>query len=186
MTAALVAEALRVNARYLDEAVVGWGLCPFAARALAGGEVERRVLLDEPPEVAPVLACAQELAAIPGAVIGLVIFPCASLPAAAFDAFAERVRRDARSRAFHVAAFHPQAAAAFSTAPQLVSFLRRTPDPTLQLVRASVMERLDPGLSGDVLAHNFAAVRARGADDLDALLRDIRRDRDASYARLGG
>jgi hypothetical protein len=181
---ALAAEALRVNARYLDEVVVGWGLCPFAERALSAGEVERRVLLDDPPEPARVVAAVAELGAIDTATIGLLIFPRARLSSAAFDALAESVRRDLRSRAFLVAAFHPLASSSFSTAPQLVSFLRRTPDPTLQLVRAQVMERLPPGVSAEVGRQNFATVSARDPARLDALLRDIRRDRDESYARL--
>ena len=32
MSERLVAEALRVNARYVEEVVIGWGLCPWAAR----------------------------------------------------------------------------------------------------------------------------------------------------------
>jgi hypothetical protein len=182
--AALAAEALRVNARYLDEVVVGWGLCPFAERALRAGEVERRVLLDDPPEAARVLAAVAELAAIERVAIGLLIFPRATLPSPAFDALAESVRRDRGSRAFLIAAFHPLAASSFATAPQLVSFVRRTPDPTLQLVRASMMERLPPGVSEEVGRQNFARVSARDPAHLDALLRDIRRDRDESYARL--
>jgi hypothetical protein len=184
---ALTAEALRLNARYLDEVVVGWGLCPWAARALRDGQVHRRVLLDRAPAPAGVLAFADELGADLDAAIGLVIFPRADMGAPAFDAFAEAVRRADRARgapAFLVAAFHPAAAVDFATAPQLVSFVRRTPDPTLQLVRASLLARLGPGASDDVGRQNFAAVTARGPAALDALLRDIRRDRDDSYARL--
>ncbi len=39
-------EALRLNARYVEEMVIGWGLCPWAAQAWRDGAVARRVLLD--------------------------------------------------------------------------------------------------------------------------------------------
>jgi hypothetical protein len=89
---------------------------------------------------------------------------------------------------FLIAAFHPGAPETFATPPQLVSFVRRTPDPTLQLVRTSVVRRAtgdDPRVSDEVTRRNFEIVRARGAAALDALLSDLRRDRDESYARLG-
>ena len=179
----LAVEALRVNTRYLDEVVVAWRLCPFAERALADGRVRRWVLPAARPALADVQACVEEMAAEPDAIIGLCIFPRAELSAAAFDSFAETVRRGERARRFLLAAFHPLASTSFSTAPELVSFVRRTPDPTLQLVRATVMERLPPGVSAEVGRQNFDAVTRRDPARLDALLRDIRRDRDAAYAR---
>jgi hypothetical protein len=185
--ASLEGEALRVNARYLDEVVVGWGLCPWAERAIREGQVRRHVLLDERPDPIAVLAAADAWAADPQAAIGLVIFPRCEVALPAFDAFAERVRRGDRARgapAFLIAAFHPFGAETFRAPPELVSFARRTPDPTLQLVRASLLEHLGPGVSDQVGRQNFAAVGARGAAALDAVLRDIRRDRDAAYARL--
>jgi hypothetical protein len=211
--AALVAEALRVNSRYLEEVVLGWNLCPWAERALRDGEVRRRVLLDETLGAEAVLPFVRELEDDRQVAVGLAIFPRASLSAAAFDRFAERVRRAARKSAggeergsFLIAAFHPfpfpsaspspspspspraPAPEAPATPPALVPFLRRAPDPTLQLVRASLIERAGAGgadVSTEVARANFAAVGARGAAALDALLHAIRRDRDDSYARLG-
>jgi hypothetical protein len=196
---ALVAEALRLNARYVDEIVLGFDLCPWAAKAYQGGEVRRRALLDAAPTPEGVVSVIDELAGAPEVAIGLVVFPRLVTRAAAFDAFAERVRRADHARrpdaatsppapTFLIAAFHPGAPETFATPPQLVSFLRRTPDPTLQLVRTSVLRRATgegPAVSDDVTRRNFASVSARGAAALDAVLRDIRRDRDESYARLG-
>jgi hypothetical protein len=195
-TGALVAEALRVNGRYLEEVVVGWGLCPWAEGALRAGQVRRRVLLDVAPPPEAVLPFVRELEAAPEVAVGLVIFPRADLSPSAFDGFAERVRRAQRDvlgqrRAeLLVAAFHPAAPADASTPARLVSYLRRTPDPTLQLVRASIIERAsgagggrDP--SAEVARANFATVTARGPAALEAVLQAIRRDRDDSYARLG-
>jgi len=204
---ALVAEALRVNARYVEEVVIGWGLCPWAAQAWREGAVARRVLVDPAPaqtaEIDGVLAFIDEIAPNPGVSIGLVIFPRATLTEAAWGTFAERVRRADRARRapgesapFLLAAFHPKsgetgetatAAVTVANSGALVSFIRRTPDPMLQLVRASLLDRLAPAgrdLSGEIARANLAAVNARTPAALDALIAEIRSDRDASYARL--
>jgi hypothetical protein len=191
-----VYESLRVNARYVEEIVIDWDLCPWAARAWQDGRVGRRVMLDLAPEVAPVLAFVDELCATPSQAIGLAIFPRASTTVAAFGTFAERVRRadharrppDARAP-FLLAAFHPDsgAGADLRNAAQLVSYVRRTPDPTLQLVRASLIDELTRDgrdLSADIAAANLAKVGLRDPSTLAALLDDIRRDRDAAYTGL--
>jgi hypothetical protein len=184
-----VAETLRLNRRYLEEVVIGWNLCPWAARAWRAGQVVRRVLLEEALEVASVLAFIDALCARAGFAIGLAIFPRASVTGAGFGTFAERVRRADRARRppeqpapFLLAAFHPDLGAGLDApnAAQLVSFIRRTPDPTLQLVRATLVEDLSPAgrdLSAEIARDNLAAVTARGSGALGALLDDIRRDR---------
>jgi hypothetical protein len=142
------------------------------------------VFADAAPDVEPVAAFIDELVAKPDAAIGLAIFPRVTATIGAWEKFAERVRRTRGG--FLIAAFHPDYEPARGdalTPPSLVPFIRRTPDPTLQLVRASVIERLRGDVSDDVARANFAAVTARGAGALEALLLDIRRDRDASYAR---
>jgi hypothetical protein len=186
--------------------VIGWGLCPWAAQAWRDGAVARRVLVDPAPEqiteIARVLAFVDEIGPNPAISIGLVIFPRATLTEAAWGTFAERVRRADRARRapdarapFLLAAFHPgsgeSATAAgvvtVANAGALVSFIRRTPDPMLQLVRASLLEPLAPegrDLSGEIARANFAAVNARTPAALEALIGEIRADRDASYARL--
>jgi hypothetical protein len=187
----VVAESLRRNARYVEEVVIGWNLCPWAARAWRAGEVARRVLVDETLEAAATLAFIDELCATPTLSIGLAIFPRATVTDAAFASFAERVRRADRARRapdeeapFLLAAFHPHScpAADFENSAQLVAFVRRTPDPTLQLVRASLVDALSRGgrdVSGDIARDNFATVIARDPAALGALLADIRRDRDS-------
>jgi hypothetical protein len=195
----LVDEALRLNARYVEEVVIGWGLCPWAAQAWREGAVARRVLTEATPDPNAVLAFVDEIAPRPETSIGLLIFPRVTLDEAAFGAFAERVRRADRARRppgdaapFLLAAFHPateaRAGAATAASPAaLVSYLRRTPDPMLQLVRASLLENLSRDgrdLSGEIARANFATVGARTPAALDAAVRDIRRDRDAAYARL--
>jgi hypothetical protein len=202
----LCTEALRLNARYVEEVVIGWGLCPWAAQAWRDGAVARRVMVEPAPALATarapdidgVLAFIDEIASNPAISIGLAIFPRATLPEAAWGTFAERVRRADRARRaphdgapFLLAAFHPgsgaSATAAHANAGALVSFIRRTPDPTLQLVRASLLDGLTRNrrdLSDEIARANLAAVHARTPAALDALIGEIRSDRDASYARL--
>jgi len=124
----------------------------------------------------------------------MLIFARAAVASPAFDRFTEDVRRADRERCraegrkdFVMAAFHPDAATTFSNRYQLVSYLRRTPDPTIQLVRAELLDPLRaarPSLSDDIAEQNFARVNAQGAGLLDRVLRDIRRDRDETYATL--
>jgi hypothetical protein len=190
-------EALRLNARYVEEIVIGWGLCPWAAQAWRTGAVTRRVLLDPAPDLAAALAFFDELVDEPAAAIGLLIWPGLTLDAAAFGSFAEQVRRAERARRppqeappFLMAAFHPELRDdPPADPPSLVPFIRRTPDPTLQLVRTVLLDDLARGgrdVSSEIVRANFATVAARTPDALDAALRAIRRDRDQAYARLRG
>ncbi|HVY38809.1 MAG TPA: DUF1415 family protein [Polyangia bacterium] len=202
-------EALRLNARYIEEVVIGWGLCPWAAQAWRTGAVRRRVLLDPAPDPAPVLEVIAQLDEprapdaprgrdpAPQAAIGLVIWPRLALDAAAFASAAEQIRRADRARRppgaappFLIAAFHPDLRPEPpADAASLVPFIRRTPDPTLQLVRTSLLDALAGGgrdVSAEIAAANFVTVAARTPAALDQTLADIRRDRDDSYRRLRG
>ena len=118
--------------------------------------------------------------------MGLGIFPRVVHSVAAWVRFAVEVRR--AGGPFLIAAFHPQprgSDAAPANAAELVSLIRRTPDPTLQLVRASLIDALSAGgrdVSGDIARANFASVGARDPARLAALLADLRRDRERAYA----
>lgn len=189
-SARLVDEALRLNARYVEEVVIGWDLCPWAARAWTDGQVVQRVFTGDALDVAAAGAFIDDLIAKPDAAIGLAIFPRITCSVGAWERFAERVRKTHADHSFLAAAFHPdypppgETRDATLDAARLVPFIRRTPDPTLQLVRASLVDRLGGEVSGGVARANFTNVTSRGLAELDALLADIRRDRDASYARL--
>ena len=66
-SARLVGEALRLNARYVEEVVIGWDLCPWAARAWLDGQVVQRVFTDEAlDDAAPAGAFIDDLIAKPG------------------------------------------------------------------------------------------------------------------------
>lgn len=187
-------EALRLCDRYVEEVVVGFGLCPWAVPALRGGRVARGVVTDVAPAPAACLSFIDDWEASGRVSIGLLVLPRFAGTRGAFDGFAEKVRRADRARRageppFMVAAFHPEGLAAFVGPHQLVSWLRRTPDPLLQFVRADALDAVKAGaadVSGDVALHNHAALTVPGQTErFEATIRALRADRDATYARLG-
>jgi hypothetical protein len=111
-----------------------------------------------------------------------------------------------------MATFHPDAEADVASGERFIPFVRRTPDPTIQLVRFELLERararhpsgtefvdirfLDPrGLSQGpappslrerIAEQNLLQAQHFGVERLEALLSDIRDDRNRSYAKLAG
>jgi len=189
-------EALRLCDRYVEEVVVRFGLCPWAVPALRGGRVAREVVTAPSPAPEACLPIVDAWQADGRVSIGLLVLPRFAGTRGAFDGFAEKVRRADRARAagepagtFMVAAFHPEGLATFAGPHQLVSFLRRTPDPLLQFVRSDALAAVKTGdadVSAGVAAHNHAALSAPGQmERFQAVIRDLRADREATYARLG-
>jgi hypothetical protein len=213
--------ALEVYARYQRELVEALDLCPFARRAREQGAVRVTACTDEDPSLSAVLALADALAEDAGVEIGLLVFPRVRLARPAWQRFVGELHGlDAANprpmaRQFAAAAFHPEAEADLESPARLVSFLRRTPDPTIQLVRHAVLQRVrahDPPettyvapadldaylaalraqpaeprrtVAERIARANLETVRAMTPGRVEALLKDIVRDRDARYAPLG-
>jgi hypothetical protein len=193
---------LRINRRWIDEVVVRFGVCPFAAPALASGAVARRVLRG----LAAAPAVIDEWARDSTIEVGLLIFPLERLSAAAFDRACAPLR--AARPELMAAVFHPDAAWDVATPAQAVGFFRRAPDPTLQLVRAAVLERVR-GADGKFLfdfspaawaelkrreqrlptseriARDNHALLVSQEAKLQAIYDDILADRERSYGRGG-
>jgi hypothetical protein len=202
--------ALARSDRYLHEVVERMNLCPFARRCRETGKLARRVLLG-PPEVAGAMATVAELEALPADAVevALLIFPDHAGGARAFEAFCTEVR-DAMVRAhggggtpFYCVAFHPELPEDLADEHRAVGFIRRSPDPTLQLVRARLLEQVrgeNTGgsvfidakdltaaellalaapvpLSDRIARANLEALRREGPEQVQALLDEIRRDR---------
>lgn len=144
----LVAETLRLHGRYLEEFVEAFNLCPWAKGSRLSNNAlplvdDGRALLDQVGDAAhhPVE-------------IVFLILPTYVGPRAVFDEMvATLIAEDARryhdaSPPFAMAAFHPertqQPLAALSP-DTLVPFLRRSPNPTIQLVRLEALERVRKG-----------------------------------------
>ena len=208
-------EAIRVHRRYQIEIVDGYGLCPWAQRATLEGKVRERVLLQEDDAgLEPTLAAIDEWTGDPTADVAFVIYPRLPLGRQEFHDFAARVRTADASRhelgaiPFVFAAFHPSAEPDTGDAERLIPFLRRTPDPTLQLLRASALEAIhstashgtqfvdiasieasltgqgQPPLRERIARTNLATARRIGIGVLQGRFEDIRRDRDEAYAAL--
>jgi hypothetical protein len=215
---ALEREALRLHARYTAEVVEACGLCPWAEQARIEGRVATRVCGRDGPDVGDALRILDALAHEPQIEVGFIVFPALELDRLAFAHFVADVRaRDAALRGagktvFALADFHPQAAADVRSPERLVPFLRRTPDPTIQLVRHTALHavRLSadqgtsfidlsqlsegqwtdfsapiPPLAARVAKNNLRTVERMGAHALAARIESILEDRQASYFALG-
>ena len=147
--AAFERELLRLNDRYVIEFVEAFGLCPFARTARERGSSVRRVLwLDRLEPGALVAYAERELAAIEGLEVAQVILPALACTPSEFQRLATEVNRLHAERAapnrplFVLAPFHPAASYSDASGARLVPFFRRTPDPTLQCVRLSVLDHI--------------------------------------------
>lgn len=144
----LRAEAVRIYQRYAIEVVEALSLCPWAKRARLDGRVRIAVVTEAHPEPAHVLRHMDEIAASPEIEIGLILFPRLELTSREFHRFMSKVRTQETERhamsnePFYMAEFHPVAEPDTGNPARLVSFIRRTPDPTLQLVRRSILDDL--------------------------------------------
>jgi hypothetical protein len=186
-------EALARNDLYLRQFVEALNLCPFARRCREEGRLVRRVILDE--YVLPaLLRAAAEVETLPEkhCEVALLVVPGFTDGAAAFLDLCAEVRRPLRH--FHCVAFHPELKADFSTENRAVQFLRRAPDPTLQLVRIATLERvrgertggtvyvasnaakdvhLPPSLSEEIARANLATILEQGPATLERLLQSF-------------
>ncbi len=208
-------EALRVYHRYATEVIEPLGLCPWAKQARLGGRVGHRVEFGTEPTPEDVLVHVDSVARDEKLHIGLIIFPRLELGAREFGRFVSRVRQADVARfppgesPLFMADFHPMGRLDKSAPSRLVAFIRRSPDPTIQLVRRSVLEdvrrnesrgtflvTLGPLVPDQLTVHdgiplhekiaesNHKTIGDFGFERLSALMEDIRRDRDRAYARL--
>ncbi|HVU03373.1 MAG TPA: DUF1415 family protein [Polyangiaceae bacterium] len=214
---ALRAEALRVYRRYQREIVEGLNLCPWAAQARRAGNVREVVLLGDSLDTAAPLAALSDLAGDASVEIGLLLFPRVAASAPEFERYVSALSRTDQERRplgtapFALAAFHPESPADPSDPERLIPFLRRSPDPTIQVVRLAALDRVREGFNEGTAFVDVTQLMARGltADDtlslreriaranaktvselgvphVTTLLDAIRRDRDAAYARILG
>lgn len=210
----LAREAQRLFLRYAVEVVEHFGFCPWAGAARAEGRV-RIDVVPGAPGVSDVLTRVDALEGEAGVDIGILIFPELALERVAFQHFAAEVRRaDAERKprgetVVAMADFHPDANPDLGAPERLVAFVRRTPDPVIQVVRRSALAAVrltedagtrfvEPGrflapagtpiaepVSERVARANLRTVERAGVDVVRDVLDDIARDRDRSYAAFG-
>jgi len=193
-------EALARNDRYIREFVEALHLCPYAKNCRESGKLHRRVLLDarETP------SALREIEALPdeSVEVALLIFPHARADgiesAREFESFCADLRPSLSK--FYCVAFHPDLPLDLRDAHRAVQFIRRSPDPTIQLVRASVLREVrgsndgtrvvDPSsltleqlmaisapisLSDRIADANLEMLKREDPRRLETLLTDIRR-----------
>lgn len=214
---AIERETLRLNRRYLVEVVERFALCPWAASSRRDGQVEECVFQQESPDdFDPSLERALALVTREEIEVALFIYPRLPLARLEFEHFARRLRALDHDRhevgrvPFAMAAFHPDAPPQMDNPERLIPFLRRSPYPTLQLVRTSALARVRGGeadgkayLDLDLLSlptlslpsvvplreriarHNLATVEREGLATVEQAIADVLRDRDETDERLG-
>lgn len=213
---ALMREAKRIQARYQREVVEAFGFCPFATKSREDGAMSEVIRLEREPSVAEVLETIEVLGRDAHVEVAFVVFPRWRVARAGLSRFVETLRSAHQAGpgglVMTMEGFHPEAEADLSTPGSLVPFLRRTADPTIQLTRLSVLDRvrvssggtkkfMDP-LTIDVAAllaapperslhqriseANHRTVCERGVEAIALVYAEIRRDREESYARAEG
>ncbi len=206
---------LRIYDRYAREVVESFDFCPWAVGARLRGTAQPIVIFQRDlGDFEASLQVITDLAARPQFSVGLLIYPCFAVTRLDFEHFVRRLRHADSTRyepgriPFAMAAFHPQAEADLSDPDRLVPFIRRSPDPTLQLVRQSALESMrgeptsgtalaEPWMMGPsgmlpptlsirerIAQNNLHTVQKLGPEPVEAVLADIRADRERSYAEL--
>jgi hypothetical protein len=179
-------DALHRNDRYLLEFIEALNLCPFAKGCREGGKLHREVVDLDSPDIARAAERTRNVEAQPpdSIDVALLIFPKLRLDAREFERFVGDVRRehdrDRKGPApFFLVAFHPEMKQDLANADRAVGFLRRSPDPTIQMVSSAATDRArDAARDGRELSRVIAeaglrAVLDAGPERLAALLREI-------------
>lgn len=143
----LIAETKRLVLRYVSEIVLPLKLCPWAAPALAQGQVDIRVLTQpwhESTDLEHVARAVRDCLATTPSHIDLVLiaFPRFSTTRLGMDELLREFRKT-DDRSFALAAFHPDAPADTQTAQRFIPYLRRSPDPLLQAVRQCRLDTIN-------------------------------------------
>src|SRR4051812_5375166 len=192
--AAITAAALARHERYVREFVEGFNFCPYAKRSRETGTLQRVVLLEEGFQAAAnaITDAIERFEQLPAASVevAFIILPSLELPkglegARKFEMLVRAAREQTQARhgssatPFYCVAFHPDFAEDLADEHRAVRFLRRSPDPTVQLVRASVLEkvRTSPAVSDRIAAANLKTLQSEGVAAMRALLGAIRADR---------
>jgi hypothetical protein len=195
---------IRVFERYLTEVVERYDFCPWARLSREGGELAVEVVWGTPTLETWVAAC-QQLLARPETRVAMVIAPELTIGSNALHGLRAEVAACVPTAG--VADFHPEATIDLTTPARLVPFIRRSPDPLLQLVPFSLLDqvratppsaklaqqaqilggRVAPprqDAAARIAAANHATVSADPAE-VTRTLDAIAADRATSYARVG-
>jgi hypothetical protein len=210
---AFAEQARRIYFRYAVEVVEEFTFCPWARSARDAGRVQCNVLFGRRPSLETLLAELQAADASAEIDVTLLVMPECDLTRielrrltsalhASYEAASGR-----GNTVVAIADFHPSSPLDQSSPERLVPFIRKSPDPTLQLIkhaaldaarrgsqdgtRAATLEMMLRGALKEEPPHarvasaNFRTLERTGPAPILAALEDIARDRAASYARVG-
>jgi hypothetical protein len=154
-------ETERLCRRYVNEIVLPFSLCPWAAPALQKEHVQISVITDILDNPTNMSGAANEVRALLSRIddvsteLVLVVLPRCTYSRLQMDDLLREIRQDggghisARGEtSFALAAFHPDAAPDTTSAERFIPYLRRSPDPMIQAVRHSTLAKIDSGRSG--------------------------------------
>jgi hypothetical protein len=211
----LTTESLRLHLRYQQEFIEGFNLCPWAKGARL---TQNTIAVVD--DGRPLLEQLQDVAQLPSEIVFLILPTYQGGRVEFEELVAQLIAEDAKrhrdsSPPFAMAAFHPAPLAREVTelsAEALVPYLRRSPNPTIQLVRLAALERVRqgeptgtsfidpsridftqllaavtphrPSLRHRIATANHATV-ASASGVLQAILDDILEDRRRTHVRLG-
>lgn len=161
-----VQAALSRNDRYLQEFIEALAICPYARSCRETGRLHREVRLEsepDPDKMAAHIVSLQDVLS-PEIEVGLVILPRMVMAARDFERFVSQVQRiyqqgqqaQGKSVAFFVVAFHPDLPMIVHNHNVAVRFMRRSPDPTIQLVRPEAIERVRGERPAEVVSRQIA------------------------------
>ncbi len=174
-------DALADTRHWLERAVIGLNLCPFAKAVHTRGQI-RWVLSaarDTEALLADLVAELQVLAAADPAAIDttLIVHPQVLTDFLDYndfldlaDAALEELQLDG---VLQVASFHPQFQFADTAADDIGNFSNRAPWPTLHLLREDSVERAVQAFpeAEAIFEHNIETLRTLGAEGWERLLR---------------
>jgi len=182
MTAAATIDAIQAEAdmrRWLERAVIGLNLCPFAKAVHVKAQIRYAVYLptDEAALIDMLLAEADELAALDASVrdTTLLIAPNTLADFLDFNDLAARAeRRLARAGfdgVFQLASFHPRFQFAGTDADDIGNATNRAPYPTLHLLREDSVSRAVEAFpeAEAIFERNIETLEALGPDGWAAL-----------------
>ncbi len=197
-------EVLRLLERYLVEIVERYDLCPWARPARQRGEVAIEVLWGT-PDIPTWIGAATHMLSLPNAAVAMVIAP--ELTVTRYFMHSIRNEVAAAIPSVGVAEFHPDADLDLASPARLVPFVRRSPDPMLQLVPLSLLSSVrssPPAVdreqqarmlggqaaplrrdAGDRIAETNHATIGGAVEAILATLADIGADRQRSYTAAG-
>jgi hypothetical protein len=216
--ASFEAAVLRIYGRYVREVVEAYSFCPWALKAREDGKVCVRVCPSADWDLPWAVEATESIARTDGFDIGILIFPRLSVQFRAFGQLVTELR-DAHGEQhpegkvpMAMAPFHPDGGGDISTAGRLTSFVRRSPDPTIQLVRRSVLDEIRRNerrgtdyidlesanleallaepvttpIHQRILEANQDTLEAIGTKAVEAVLASIHEDRERSYRDARG